>query len=424
MARLFLVLLLVVTMPFLWRRWITYPQLEKARSELQSQYRPAENASGKTAYKGVLHAHSYWSHDSRGVLEEILPAAKAAKLDFIFFSDHIRNKLDSFPRSYHGVYDGVLLESGTETSSGLMVSPLQQVVLDWNLGDTAIMRQVAGSGGFVGYVHTEEERDWDNPDYQAMEIYNIHTDLKDERESFLLQMILNSVVNGGKYRHWAYRELFDVQEDILRRWDDLNRTRRIVGFAAVDAHNNQGFRARYIEDGLVEWVGPNAKTVAVVEPGWKERWLLGEPDAAGWAFRWEVDTYFGSFNYANTHIFCDTFSSANIVHNLIKGRAFIAFENLSEASGFQFYTQNSDRRVVGIMGDSIAVSEVDRLMAVSPLPVKFVLIKDGERIDETSGDYVYTFDVRQQRGVYRLEASLLLRGEWTPWVYTNMIYLY
>lgn len=419
-----LVLILVFTTPYWWRHWVTYPQLEKARAELWTQYRPTENISGMESYKGVLHAHNYWSHDSRGVLAEILPAAKKAKLDFIFFSDHMRSKLDSFPRSLYGVYDDIILESGTETSNGLMVSPLKSTVLDWNQGDEQIMRQVAESGGFVGYVHTEEEHAWDNPHYQAMEIYNIHTDLKDEEERFLLDLILNSAINGRRYRHWAYRELFDEQHEILQHWDELNRQRRIVGFAAVDAHNNQGFRARYTEDGKVEWVGPNAKTMKVVEPGWKEKWLLGTPDDADWAFRWEVDTYFDSFNYVNTHVFCDTFTSADIINNLVKGRAYIAFENLAEADGFQFYGQNSDKSVVGIMGDSIEVAKVDRLVAQSPLPVRFILVKDGEKIDETTGEYTYAFDPKGEPGNYRLEASIRLRGTWTPWVYTNPMYLY
>jgi hypothetical protein len=418
------VLMAVMTAPYWQRRWVTYPQLEKARAELWTQYRPTENVSGRESYKGVLHAHNYWSHDSRGVLEEILPAAKKAKLDFIFFSDHIRSKQDSFPRSLHGIYDGILLESGTETSSGLMATPLRSTVLDWDRGDEEVIRQVVESGGFVGYVHTEEEHAWDNPDYQAMEIYNIHTDLKDEKESFLLDLILNSFINGRKYRHWAYRELFDEQHEILQRWDALNRQRRIVGFAAVDAHNNQGFRARYTDEGTVEWVGPNAKTIKVTEPGWKEKWLLGTPDDAGWAFRWEVDTYFDSFNFVNTHVFCDTLSSLDIINNLVKGRAYIAFESLAEANGFQFYAQNSDKKVVGIMGDSVEVAMVDRIVAQSPLPVRFVLIKDGERIDETAGGYDYTFDPGGEPGNYRLEASIRLRDAWTPWVYANPIYLH
>ncbi len=414
----------IITAPYWWRAWVTYPQLEKARLQIATRYQEPANISGTNSYQGVLHAHSYWSHDSRGQLNEILPAAKQAELDFIFFSDHPHGKLDTFPRSYHGIYDGILMESGTEYSSGLMITPLQAGILDWSVGEEALSQQVKEAGGFVGYVHSEDEHNWDSEHYQAMEIYNIHTDLLDEEKSFLSQLILNSIINGKKYRHWAYRELFDEQTAILQHWDELNQKRKIVGFAAVDAHNNQSFRARYLPSGQVEWVGPNAKTMKIVDPGWKEKLLLGEPDAAGWAFKFEVDTYFHSFNFVNTHVFSDSLSSRNIIDHILKGHAFISFESLAAASGFQFVAQDTTQNTIGIMGDSIAINQIAQLKAISPYPVAFQLLRDGKSIEKTEAAYDFTFKPNGQAGNYRLVASLLLNDQWTPWVYTNPIYLY
>ena len=39
-------------------------------------------------YRAVLHVHSYHSHDSRGSLEEIRTAAKAAGVRVVMFTDH------------------------------------------------------------------------------------------------------------------------------------------------------------------------------------------------------------------------------------------------------------------------------------------------------------------------------------------------
>jgi hypothetical protein len=39
-------------------------------------------------YRGIIHCHSKYSHDSQGTYEEILAAAKAAKVDFICMTDH------------------------------------------------------------------------------------------------------------------------------------------------------------------------------------------------------------------------------------------------------------------------------------------------------------------------------------------------
>jgi len=419
---LIVVIAFIYAAPSIWRRISVYPKLEKERNEIRSQFKKPEKFIQQTEYKGIVHMHSYWSHDSRGVLGEILPAAKKAGMNFLFFSDHPHGKLDTFPRAYNGIYDGVIFEPGTETSQGLMVCPMDSVILDWNKPEKEIIKQVVENDGLALYVHTEEPHDWGNPDYQAMEIYNIHTDFLDE-EGSILPLIVNFAINGKKYSHWALREIFDYQEIILARWDSLNLTRRITGIGAADAHNNQNIRARYNDDGMVEWIGPNADLIKTVKPGWKEKLLLSEPDKNGWAFKFEVDSYFNSFNFINTHVFCDTFSSKNIKDNLVAGRAFIAFENIADANGFQFFTVDSENRVNAIMGDSIQHKSVDKLMAQSPYPVCFKLIKNGIVIHKSDEKYEYEFN-QTGAGNYRLEAHVILRNDTVPWVLTNPIYLY
>jgi hypothetical protein len=419
---LLFIVLLIFTGPSLKKRWITYPRLEKQRRALWEKYKEPEKIIDLKEYKGILHAHTYWSHDSRGILEEILPAAKKAKLDFLFFSDHPHGKLDTFPRSYHGVYDGIIIEPGTESSDGLMVCPMDSVILDWSKGQDSIIKEVVNMGGLALYVHTEKPHNWSNPDYQAMEIYNIHTDMLDGEK--LEPLIINFAVNGKKYRHWCFRELYDEQTEILVNWDSLNKKRKIVGMAAVDAHNNQNIRARYLDNDRIEWVGPNAETISVKKPGIFEKLLFGKPDAAGWVFKFEVDTYYGSFNYVNTHIFSDTLTNIALKNHLVKGNAFIAFENLAEASGFQFYSTDSENQISGILGDSVQNSYVSALHAVSPFPVEFKLYRDGKLIDTKENVYTYEFDTHSESGNYRIVASLMFDKKWTTWVQTNPIYIF
>jgi len=420
------VLLLVVFLIFTgssWkRRWITYPRLEKQRAEIWLKYQEPEKIIELKEYKGILHAHTYWSHDSRGSIEEILPAAKKAKLDFLFFADHPHGKLDTFPRGYHGIYDGIIFESGTESSNGLMVCPMDSVVLDWGKGQDAIIKQVVDAGGLALYAHTEKPHDWDNQDYHAMEIYNIHTDMLDGEK--LAPLIINFAVNGKKYRHWCFRELYDEQTEILANWDALNLRRKIVGMAAVDAHNNQNIRARYLDNGLVEWVGPNAETMAIKKPGLREKLLYGEPDAAGWIFKFDIDTYYASFNYVNTHIFSDTLSNVAIKNHLVKSHAYIAFENLAEATGFQFYATDNNNMVSGILGDSVLISSISKLHATSPYPVQFKLLKNGKIIDMLDDAYSYEYKINSVSGNYRIVASLPFDKKWTTWVQTNPIYVF
>jgi hypothetical protein len=421
-----LILLFVVFLIFTASSWtrhlIKYPRLEKQRAEIWLQYQEPETVIKLKEYKGILHAHTYWSHDSRGSIEEILPAAKQAKLDYLFFSDHPHGDLDTFPRSYHGTYDGIIIEPGTESSDGLMVCPMDSVVLDWGKGQDAIIKQVVDGGGLALYVHTEKPHNWDNPDYQAMEIYNIHTDMLDGEK--LAPLIINFAVNGKKYKHWCFRELYDEQTEILANWDSLNMKRKIVGMAAPDAHNNQNIRARYLDNGLVEWVGPNANTMVIKEPGLREKLLCGQPDSAGWVFKFDVDTYFASFNYVNTHIFSDTLTNVSIKNHLVKGHAFIAFENLAEATGFQFYSTDDKNKVNGILGDSVGSDSVSKLHAISPYPVQFKLLKNGKVIDTLNNAYSYEYNINSESGNYRIVASLLFDKKWTTWVLTNPIYVF
>ena len=411
---------LIVTGPAWWNKWVTYPRLEKERTALRAKHQSPEKLIKQNDYQGVMHAHSYWSHDSRGVIEEILPAAQQAALDFIFLSDHIRSKRDSFPRAYQGNYDGVIIEAGTE-SKNIMVTPMQGGVLDWDQDERQLISDVVDGGGLVVYVHAEEPHDWADPKYQAIEIYNIHTDLLDEES--ILPFMINIAINQENDRHWAYRELYDEQSAILARWDSLNQGRQIVGIAAVDAHNNQSYRARYTDHGMVEWVGPNAKTLEITEPGWKEKLLLGEPDVAGWAFKWEVDTYFHSFNYVNTHVFSDTLSRTAIKDHIIAGHVYISFESLAEARGFQYVAQDHRGKVRAIMGDSIALDSVTSLRAVSPLPVRFELVKNGTLIDQTEDKYAYQY-APTSSGNYRIVARIKLNEHWVSWILTNPIYIY
>lgn len=418
-----LVLILIVITPYLWNSWVTYPRLEKERAELWKKYKAPEKFIESKEYKGVFHMHSYWSHDSRGTLNEILPAAKNAGYNFLFFSDHPHSKLDTFPRSYHGVYDDVVIEAGTEGGKGLMVTPMDSAVIDWSVEQSEIIHNLVSNGGLVIYVHTEKKHNWANQDYQAMEIYNIHTDYLDGNDG-LLSIVLNLFFNKKKYHHWVFRDIYDEQTQILASWDSINMQRHITGVAGVDAHNNQSFRARYLEDGKVEWVGPNAKTIEIVEPGFKENLLLEDKNIDGWAFKWEVDPYFISFNHVANHVFSDTLTNVGIKENMEAGHTFISFQSLAKADGFQYFSVDDNNNINAILGDSVSVDAVAFIKAVSPFPVQFQLVKDGKVIDTEENVYQYEFSPGKESGNYRIVAKLYLDDEWVSWVFTNPIYIH
>ena len=113
-ASLLLAVLIFAFASPLWNRWVTYPRLDKQMEEFQKlRKEPALLTSLKT-FRGVAHAHSYLSHDSKGTLYDLTSAAKADGISFIFLTDHPKYDLDTLPKGYHGNYDGVLIESGSE----------------------------------------------------------------------------------------------------------------------------------------------------------------------------------------------------------------------------------------------------------------------------------------------------------------------
>jgi len=413
--------LIIFFTPAIWRHWVTYPRLEKQVGELQKLRKEPPVLTKLNTYRGVAHAHSYLSHDSEGTLYDIIPAAKADGINFIFLTDHPRHDLDTVPKGYHGNYDGVLIESGSE-KQGFDCWPLDSTVINWKENKDTVAKNIVAKGGIIFYAHTEEPHNWANPYYQGMEIYNFHTDTKDE--SFFPQVI-NFLVNGNKFRPWALREMFNEQTKILARWDSLNLKRKIVGFSAVDSHENQNFRARLLKDGRIQWVGPNAKIIDTMEVKFWNRWLFSKPDQNGWVFKWLIDTYKEGFNYITNYVLADTLSVPSLAENMKKGHLFTAFKSLGDAKGFLYYSTGPGNQLNAILGDSIQLDQVKELHAVSPLPGRFRLIHNGKTVDATSGEtYDYSWSGAVEKGAYRIEMYLKLQGKEIPWLYSNPIYIY
>lgn len=416
-----LVLLIILFTPPLFRRFAKYPGFEIRVNEFQKLRKDPVTQTSLNLYRGVLHVHSYWSHDSEGTLDDIIPAAKINDIDFIFLTDHPRGNIDTLPRGYTGMYEKVLIVPGSE-KQGFDAWPLDSAVIDWSGDKETIAKTIVENGGIVFYAHPEEDHNWGNPWYQGMEIYNFHSDTKDES---LLPIIVNFVVNGKKYPQWSLREMFDEQTAILARWDSLNTVRKIVGFSAVDTHENQNIRARYIQDGRIEWVGPNANVIDTTDVTFWNKWLLHPPDKSGWIFRWMIDTYREGFNYITNYVYADTLSVLSLSDHIKKGHLYTAFRSLGDAGGFMFDCVDQNNNKCGIMGDSISLDKIMAFNAVSPLPGKFRLIHDGKVADSSSyNSYEYKWEDMIEKGAYRLEVHIKIGDKDLPWIYSNPIYIY
>ena len=124
------------------------------------------------------------------------------------------------------------------------------------------------------------------------------------------------------------------------------------------------------------------------------------------------------------HVFSEKLTARAIKNNLVAGHEFISFQSLAKADEFQYFCMDKDNQISAILGDSVAADQALKLKAVSPLPARFELVKDGKPIDSKDNVYEYLYNINNKKGNYRIVAKLYLDGAWVSWVFTNPIYVY
>jgi hypothetical protein len=169
----------------------------------------------------------------------------------------------------------------------------------------------------------------------------------------------------------------------LRVWDELCRTRRVVGIGGLDAHQ---FGKR---------IGPFVP------------------------FR--VMAYRRSFRFIRTHLLCDAAPSGELEHDrrqvygaLREGRCYIAVDSVAPAKGFRF---EADGLAMGAEAPATRVT----LQARVPCPARLRLLRDGVELARAEGTWLeHEVD---QPGVYRVEAYRPAKGRERTWILSNPIYL-
>jgi len=102
------------------------------------------------------------------------------------------------------------------------------------------------------------------------------------------------------------------------------------------------------------------------------------------------------------------------------GHCYVSFDVFSDATGFDFRLLQSNQ----IMGDETAYAQSLELTAKAPLASRFVLLRNGAAVDQSSGTTV-RFPVKA-RGIYRVEVyldSLPPPATGKPWILSNPIYV-
>lgn len=418
---LLLIVFLAVFHGALYNRFVRFPREARAWEALRMQSERVPLQHGWKEYRGVCHSHSELSHDSDVPFEEILDALKIAGSDFIFMSDHCIDGKADYSLQWRDIYDGILFAPGFEMSDGFMPFGLpSDTVLDCGEDLVQLAKRIDSLGGLLFFAHAEQDRLWELPELVGIEIYNIHTDIKDEKLGKLAPHLLLCL---GAYPDQTLRLIFDRQTDLLAKWDRLNEIKKVVGIAANDVHRNVGVRGFYTDQGTLLLTETSPKAFGEYRLNFLTRLALravfGPLEPGKKLFTFQLDPYERSVRYVQTHLLARELTEEALLDALRVGRGFIAFDMIASSTGFAFAAEQGG--AMAVMGESMPYSEGMRLRAASPIPCRFTILSDGKAVHVDEGrETVWT---PPGPGRYRLEAELKILDEWIPWVYTNPIWI-
>lgn len=414
---------------------MTLPRLAVVHADIAAlarQRRPLEPFPGLHDYRAVCHTHAEDSTHTGGTRAELLADAHLAGVAIVLLTDHLRPPRD-FMESWRGLHEGVLFIPGSE-ARGLLVHPQRSVMASLDRPLPEFIREVTADGGLAFLSHLEERMDHSMEGLDGLEIYNRHWDAKRDFTSLVALAIKLTSPREVATLTEALRRFpdetlaaqIDYPADYLEKWDAETPRRRLTGLAANDAHHNQVFIAKMVDDSTVALgtiVDPDDKLrriSALVRPSIRELTRGHQPGDI--LVRLDFDPYARSFRSVSTHLLAAELGEAAVRDALRAGHAYVAFDWLGDPTGFRFEAHAASASAPALMGDELPWSDGIRLRARFPLPCRRIrLLRQGTQVALTRG---YDLDFTPtEPGVYRVEGWLRVDGEERCWILSNPIYL-
>ncbi len=338
-------------------------------------------------YVGVIHVHSTYSDGSRPI-PEIAEIAGEVNLDYILMTDH--NTLKPRRDGLEGWYKDVLVGIGYEINDTNDINHYLAFGLEKEVDDSAdptvYVEQVQKAGGFGFIAHPFEKRSamkkypaypwtwWESGCFSGIEIWNQMSEW------------LEGLTNINKY--WRVfnprKSIISPMNETLKKWDEVNQSRKVVGIGGVDAHGHI-----YKLWGIFKII----------------------------IFRYKV-----LFQSIRTHILTeevlpqtgDCNKDLKILYdNLLDCRCFISNYYCGDARGFRFYAENNNKTVH--IGGEIEFEKGTQLHVNLPKNAIMNLIRNGEKISSKEGKDI-NIEINES-GLYRVEVYYLNR----PWIFSNHI---
>ena len=388
-------LAIVSQLPFTYRRY-RLSRLRTTIQQLASQRAAPQAENAYADYRGVIHVHSFLGGHSSGNFTELIDAAKANQLDFVIMTEHPQAEVDTSTMTLSGIHAGVLFINGNEvtTSDGdrLLLIPGSAAAASMNTQSTQeVIDKQRSAGGLALAAYPSESQHWQSNSIDGVEIYNLFTNA---RRYNALVGFFDALWSYRSYPDLMFANFFMRPAENLSRWDQtiVSGRRKLTAIAGNDAHSNIG--------------------LSLNDASGKQWWGI------------KLDPYERSFRTVRTHVLIPRdkqLSRESLLEALSQGHCYVSFDLFSDPKGFSFAVAGAAQR---IMGDEIAVVDGLHLIAGAPLSSRFVLLKDGQTIDQKSGPTA-DFPVSTP-GAYRIEVYLdslpsPVKGE--PWILSNPIYV-
>ena len=404
-------------------------QVHEDRLALAKARRTLKAVAGYNDYKSIMHAHAEDATHTGGTRPEMLASARKSGVQVILLNDHVRPQRDFIDDSWRGVREGVLFIPGAE-AEGFLVYPERTIKGERFSSRDEYISLLHRVGGNIFLCHVEERFDWPTGQLDGIEIYNNHTDIKDENP--FLFWLGSSLTDPQRLTQLQNaltdfpQEFFAASQDylapIIEKWDRDLASHRVTGVAANDCHHNQGFIVKAATGAVevAEVVGGDKPRRVTVEQQPKVAELLKGRSAGDIIAHLDIDPYERSMNYVSTHILAPQLNERSIRDALRKSHAYVAHDWLTDATGFSFVAKvTKSNNVLAIMGDELTARPGLTLVVETPIAGTMKVIHNGKVLKEFNGDKLTL--PAELPGVYRVEVWLTVDGEMRPWIYSNAI---
>ena len=336
---------------------------------------------------GALHLHTKYS-DGGVDFPELIASAKEVGLDFVVVTDHmtLRGREEGFEGFHNGIFVVVGYEHNDSNNINHYLALRTNKVIQIKDHPQRYIDEIKNAGGIGFLAHPIERRhyfknypaypwkEWEATGFDGIELWNQMSDWLEHLKSWLNFFRL----------FYPRRFLRSADEELVRKWDDYNRSTFISAIGGVDAHT------------MVNKIGPVRLTIFPIKvelKGIRTHLFLKEP--------FPLD---------------DPTRARTLFFDALKnGRGFISNYRRNDARGTRFFIEDSKGTFMfpGYPDGGALASAPGCIHVQLVEKADILLVRNGEPLRKYKGASAQ-FEITE-RGLYRVEVR---KGK-NVWIYSN-----